>query len=72
MHRAAAGWRVFDSHCPHQATDITELGLSGDTLTCPRHGWQFALADGRCTAAGDRPLRQWDSRVAGGRLQAHW
>ncbi|MFC5496091.1 Rieske 2Fe-2S domain-containing protein [Caenimonas terrae] len=72
VHRAADGWRVFDSRCPHQATDITELGLAGDTLTCPRHGWQFELAGGRCTAEGDRPLRQWDSRVVEGRLQAHW
>ncbi len=72
VHRAAAGWRVFDSRCPHQATDIPQLALDGDTLTCPRHGWRFELAGGRCTAEGDRPLQQWDSRVAEGRLQAYW
>ncbi len=71
-HHAADGWRVYDSRCPHQATDITELGLSGRTLTCPRHGWQFDIGTGSCTAEGDKPLRQWPCRVAEGRLQAHW
>lgn len=72
VHRAADGWRVYDSHCPHQATDIPALALHGDSLICPRHGWRFEIASGRCTAEGDRPLRQWECRVADDRLQAYW
>lgn len=72
VHRAPQGWRVYDTRCPHQDTDIQQLGLEGTTLTCPRHGWQFDIADGACTAHGDEPLRQWPCRVADGRLQAQW
>lgn len=72
VHHGTGGWRVYDSRCPHQATDIPQLALDGEALTCPRHGWRFDLRDGRCTAQGDRPLREWDCRLHEGRLQACW
>ena len=72
VHHGPQGWRVFDSRCPHQATDIPQLALEGDTLTCPRHGWRFDVRSGACTAHGDRPLREWDCRLQEGRLQAYW
>ena len=72
VHHGAGGWRVFDSRCPHQATDIPQLALEGDALTCPRHGWRFDVRSGACTAHGDRPLREWDCRLQEGRLQAYW
>lgn len=72
VHREAQGWRVFDSRCPHQATDMPQLALAGETLTCPKHGWAFDIRTGACTRNGDRPLRQWDTRVRDGRLQAYW
>ncbi|HEY0824892.1 MAG TPA: Rieske 2Fe-2S domain-containing protein [Ramlibacter sp.] len=72
VHHGTGGWRVFDSRCPHQATDIPQLALEGETLTCPRHGWRFDVRSGACTAHGDRPLREWDCRLQEGRLQAYW
>ena len=68
----ADGWRVFDSRCPHQSTDIPQLALEGQALTCPRHGWQFDVRTGACTRHGDRPLREWECRLQEGRLQAYW
>jgi nitrite reductase/ring-hydroxylating ferredoxin subunit/alkylhydroperoxidase/carboxymuconolactone decarboxylase family protein YurZ len=70
--RDAEGWRVYDSRCPHQTTDIPHLGLEGTTLTCPKHRWAFDIRTGDCIDKGDRPLRQWESRVVEGRLQAYW
>ena len=70
--RDQKGWRVYDSRCPHQTTDIPHLALEGTTLTCPRHRWAFDIRTGACIANGDAPLRQWESRVSGGRLQAYW
>jgi nitrite reductase/ring-hydroxylating ferredoxin subunit/alkylhydroperoxidase/carboxymuconolactone decarboxylase family protein YurZ len=64
--------RVYDSRCPHQATNIPEQAADGDRLTCPRHGWQFNLATGQCVAGGDRPLRTLEHRVEGGRLLVQW
>lgn len=71
-HRGEHGWRVFDSRCPHQATDIPQLALGGHTLTCPRHGWRFDIRSGACTQHGNQPLRAWEARVHDGRLQAWW
>jgi nitrite reductase/ring-hydroxylating ferredoxin subunit/alkylhydroperoxidase/carboxymuconolactone decarboxylase family protein YurZ len=70
--RDQKGWRVYDSRCPHQTTDIPHLALDGTTLTCPKHRWAFDIRTGACIANGDSPLRQWESRVSGGRLQAYW
>lgn len=72
VHREGKRFRVYDSRCPHQSTDIPELALQGGQLTCPKHGWTFSLQDGRCTAIGDAPLREWESKVEGGRLLARW
>jgi len=72
VHRADDGWRVYDSRCPHQTTDIPHLALQGTTLTCPKHEWAFDIRSGRCIAKGDAPLRRWDARVVDGRVQARW
>lgn len=72
VQRQGRRWRVYDSRCPHQTTNIPHLALNGGTVTCPKHGWTFDLADGRCTAKGDAPLREWDCKVVKGRLLARW
>ena len=72
VHHGAEGWKVFDSRCPHQTTNIPHLALCGATLTCPKHEWAFDIRSGQCTAKGDTPLKQWDSKVVDGRLLARW
>ena len=65
-------WRVYDSRCPHQSTDIPHLALEGTRLTCPKHHWAFDVRTGDCVDKGNSPLRRWESRVVDGRLQAYW
>lgn len=72
VHRTDDEWRVYDSRCPHQTTNIPHLALKGCTLTCPKHEWAFDIRSGECIAKGDSPLKRWDSRVEGGRLLARW
>lgn len=72
VHRAGNEWRVYDSRCPHQTTNIPLLALDGCRLTCPKHQWQFDLSSGDCVAVGDAPLRRWPSKVVKGRLLAQW
>ena len=72
VHLGDDGWRVFDSRCPHQTTNIPHLALNGCTLTCPKHEWAFDVRSGECLAKGDRGLRQWDNKIADGRLMARW
>src|SRR5690606_10486750 len=66
VHAGPEGIRVYDSRCPHQGTDIPEMAAEGAVLTCPRHGWKFDAATGRCLAGGDRPLTELPHRVRGG------
>jgi nitrite reductase/ring-hydroxylating ferredoxin subunit/alkylhydroperoxidase/carboxymuconolactone decarboxylase family protein YurZ len=72
VHHADDGWKVFDSRCPHQTTNIPHLALQGTTLTCPKHGWVFDVRSGQCTEKGNSPLKRWESKVVDGRLLARW
>lgn len=72
VHHGRDGFQVYDSRCPHRSTDIPELAIDGQRLTCPKHGWVFDIASGDCVDKGDTPLRRYESRVQDGRLQASW
>ena len=63
---------VYDSHCPHQVTNIPETGLSGNTLTCPKHKWKFDITTGNCIEKGDRPLKQYAYRINNGLFEVNW
>lgn len=72
IYRTGDEYRVYDSRCPHQVTNIPHLALSGTTLTCPKHRWVFDVKTGECVAKGSRPLNQFESRISAGRLEAIW
>lgn len=64
--------KIYDSLCPHQATNIPELALSANILTCPKHKWKFDITSGECIGNGDRPLKQYETRIINGILEGHW
>ena len=72
IHRADKEFRVYDSRCPHQTTNIPHLALEGTRLTCPKHQWAFDITTGVCIDKGDAPLRRFESNVIDGRLLAFW
>lgn len=72
IYRTGGEFRVYDSRCPHQVTDIPHLALEGMRLTCPKHHWAFDIRTGECVEIGNRPLRRFESKVENGRLLAHW
>lgn len=72
IYREGDNFRVFDTHCPHQVTNIPLLALSGKTLTCPKHGWKFDITSGECVEKGDRPLKEYRTRIENGELHACW
>ncbi len=42
---------IIQRRCPHLRGDLGRFGeISGTTLTCTMHGWQFDLQTGRCLA----------------------
>lgn len=64
--------RVYDSTCPHQVTNIPELAICENHLTCPKHQWRFDLETGDCIEKGNHPLKSFEARVEGGMVQAWW
>ena len=72
VYRDADAFRVYDSRCPHQTTNIPHLALEGTRLTCPKHQWAFDIRSGACIANGTEPLRQWEWKTENGRLLAFW
>ena len=45
--RAGDSYYVADSHCPHLGGNLWKGTLQGTVVTCPLHGSQFDLADGK-------------------------
>lgn len=72
VYRAGETYKVYDSHCPHQVTNIPHLALEGKTLTCPKHFWKFDISTGQCIDKGKHPLKMFETRVENGRLLALW
>jgi nitrite reductase (NADH) small subunit len=38
---------AIDGICPHQGGPLADGALSGTTVTCPWHGWQFDVCTGK-------------------------
>lgn len=72
IYREQQSCQVFDSRCPHQNTDISELALHDGILTCPKHQWEFDAHSGACIKKGNSPLKRFDSKIDNGRLLAYW
>jgi nitrite reductase/ring-hydroxylating ferredoxin subunit/alkylhydroperoxidase/carboxymuconolactone decarboxylase family protein YurZ len=77
LYREGEVVKVYDSLCPHNATNIPELALNrtgkkGITLTCPKHEWEFDVVSGDCIRKGDTPLTRLESQVEAGHIQARW
>ncbi|MFO6421415.1 Rieske 2Fe-2S domain-containing protein [Hylemonella sp. W303a] len=77
VYRLGQNATVYDSLCPHNATNIPELALNrsnqkGITLTCPKHEWEFDVVSGDCIKKGDTPLTRVESQVHDGLVQARW
>ncbi|HEY0981107.1 MULTISPECIES: Rieske (2Fe-2S) protein [unclassified Schlesneria] len=40
-------FHALDGICPHAGGPLARGALSGTTVTCPWHGWQFDVTSGR-------------------------
>jgi len=72
VYRENDSFRVYSSRCPHQVTDIPNLAVSGDRLTCPKHGWVFDVKTGECVEVGNHPLKHFEHKVEHGKLYGFW
>ena len=72
VYREGETFKVYDSHCPHQVTNIPHLALQGKELTCPKHQWKFDITTGNCIEKGKHPLKAFETKVENGKLYARW
>ncbi len=47
LYNVAGEFRALDGICPHAGGPLAEGKLSGTTVTCPWHGRQFDVTNGR-------------------------
>lgn len=45
--RVGDEYHAADNRCPHMGGKLSQGELEGTVITCPRHGSQFDLSDGR-------------------------
>jgi nitrite reductase/ring-hydroxylating ferredoxin subunit len=60
------GYRAVDDYCPHMGSSLSEGALSGDTVTCPWHGWRYDLVSGGRADRPGQPVRTYPTAVRGG------
>ena len=49
---------LIEASCPHQGHSLEAAAISGGTLVCPLHQYQFALDDGRLLYASRENCRR--------------
>jgi len=61
--------RAFDNRCSHAGWALAPGKFEGDCVTCPMHGSQFSLEDGRVLAGpAASPQRRFEVREEDGRI----
>jgi nitrite reductase/ring-hydroxylating ferredoxin subunit/alkylhydroperoxidase/carboxymuconolactone decarboxylase family protein YurZ len=62
-------FQVFDSICPHKASNIPAEAIDGMILECPMHQWKFNLENGECLEKGNQqPLNKIEYKIEAGFL----
>jgi nitrite reductase/ring-hydroxylating ferredoxin subunit len=56
---------AIDGICPHQGGPLADGSLSGTTVTCPWHGWQFDLQTGKTPLGSKIKQTVYDVTVEG-------
>lgn len=59
----------FRNACAHMGLEMTGGAVSGGILTCPYHGFRYALDSGECLMAPEVQLHAHAVRVIGSRVQ---
>jgi NAD(P)H-dependent nitrite reductase small subunit len=54
-----------DNACRHRGGPLGEGSLSGTTVTCPWHGWEYDVASGECQMDPSIKVQTFDVKIEG-------
>ena len=54
-----------ENECPHQGSPMTAAVVKDGTISCPRHGYRFSLANGTCTDHPEFTLKTYPVQISG-------
>jgi nitrite reductase (NADH) small subunit len=62
--------KVFALHdkCPHKGGPLSQGIVHGEKVTCPLHGWNIGLADGKAVAPDEGHTDCIESKVENGEV----
>ena len=63
LFRQGDGVRAIDDTCPHEGASLGMGVVKGGDVTCPWHGFHFALESGRSTDGLELCVRAYPARV---------
>ena len=56
---------AVDNKCRHRGGPLAEGDVDGTTVTCPWHGWEFTIKDGRTVTAPVKQVKTYPVIVEG-------
>ena len=56
---------AIDNTCKHRGGPLAEGSLSGTSVTCPWHGWEYDVTSGVCQLDPSVQVQKFDVKVEG-------
>ena len=56
---------AIDNTCKHRGGPLGEGSLSGTTVSCPWHGWEYDVKTGECAMDPAIKVQKFDVKVEG-------
>ena len=56
---------AMDNACKHRGGPLGEGSVSGTSVTCPWHGWEYDVASGACQMDPSLKMQTFDVKVDG-------
>ncbi len=56
---------AIDNTCVHRGGPLGEGELTGDTVACPWHGWEYNVKDGKCSTSPSACVKTYEVKVEG-------
>ena len=56
---------AVDNTCKHRGGPLGEGSLSGKTVTCPWHGWEYDVSTGACAMDASITVQKFAVKVEG-------